>query len=213
MGREKHTSESEQFQSQEIEQTAGQQALNQLQLSQLQAADPFQQAFTQAGLQFGTDIFGGLGSGESENFAINQLLQGLDPQQLVDEALLDVASSAQLGGILDSGVAAQAGIRTAADIGTNVQQFNLGNLLNLANLGFSGGTQIQQPLVATGGQLQQSLSGLNTIIGRGINTGKTTGPNPFLQSFQQSLGQSFGSGSFGSGGSNQQAAASAFGGG
>jgi len=132
--------------------------------------------------------------------------------QLVSESLADITPRFQSSGILDSGVAAEISGRTAGDIRRNVaesnierelgirqfnigtetsrQGFNMGNLLNLLNLATGAPAQIQQPMLAQQALLSQSLAGQRGMTGTGMQT--TTSMNPFVKSFQQSLGQGLG---------------------
>lgn len=121
---------------------------------------------------------------------------------LVQQSLRDIKPSFQQGGILDSGVAASASARTAGDIRLNSAQFNLQNLQQLLNLAVGGQAQIQQPIIGQSQILGSRLAGLRSINQTGSSTGNTTSTamNPFLKSFQTSLGNSLGSLSFRSGG-------------
>lgn len=83
--------------------------------------------------------------------------------------------------------------RQRFDIGTkrSGQAFNIGNLLNLLNLAVGGQASIQQPVLSTGQQLTQALAGLRTQNVSGTTTTNSTqyGMNPFMKSFQTSMGQ------------------------
>ncbi len=131
-------------------------------------------------------------------------LQGL-PGGISSEAIgfqaADLAKQNLAGfqglGIADSGVAFR---ETAKDIGSNLlfpaQQFNMQNLSQLLNLALGGQAQVQQPILGQQQALGQQLAGLRSFTGQQT----TTAMNPFLKSFQQSLGSSLGKLSFGSGG-------------
>lgn len=71
------------------------------------------------------------------------------------------------------------------------EAFNIGNLLNLLNLAVGGQASIQQPVLSTGQQLTQALAGLRSVNTQGTATQNTTqyGMNPFMKSFQTSMGQ------------------------
>ena len=131
------------------------------------------------------------------------LPQGISPQvtdELVQQSLRDIKPSFQQGGILDSGVAASIAGRTAGDIRLNSAQFNLQNLQQLINLAVGGQAQIQQPIIGQSQILGQRLAGLRSLNQTGTNTQTTSSMNPFLKSFQTSLGKTLGSPSFKSGG-------------
>lgn len=110
---------------------------------------------------------------------------------ITQQSLQDIMPQFQKSGILDSGTAAQISSRTAADIRNQAKQFNIQNLMQLLNVGVGGQAQVQQPALATSQMLNQSLAGLRSINQSGSQT--TLGMNPFLKSFQQSLGQTLGS--------------------
>ena len=134
---------------------------------------------------------------------LGSLPQGISPQvtdELVQQSLRDIKPSFQQGGILDSGVAASIAGRTAGDIRLNSAQFNLQNLQQLINLAVGGQAQIQQPIIGQSQILGQRLAGLRSLNQTGTNTQTTSSMNPFLKSFQTSLGKTLGSPSFKSGG-------------
>jgi hypothetical protein len=113
-----------------------------------------------------------LSGGQLPGF-LGDLPGGISPevtQNIVDESLEDVATSAQLGGILDSGVTQELGARTAADIRTQAEQFNIQNLLQLLNLAVGGTAQVQQPALGFGQQLSARLAGLRSEATTGRQT-------------------------------------------
>lgn len=114
-------------------------------------------------------------------------------QSIVNQSLRDIQPSFQQGGILDSGVAASVSARTAGDIRRASAEFNLNNLNQLLNLAVGGQAQIQQPILAQSSALGQRLAGLRTTTQSGSSTATHTSMNPFLKSFQTSLGQTLGS--------------------
>lgn len=134
---------------------------------------------------------------------LNSLPGGISPdvtQSIVDQSLRDIKPSFQQGGILDSGVAASIGARTAADIRNQSAQFNIQNLSQLLNLALGGQAQVQQPIIGQAGMLGQRLAGLSSISQTGNSSQTTLGMNPFLKSFQTSLGGTLGSPGFKVGG-------------
>jgi len=127
--------------------------------------------------------------GQSLPGYLNTLPGGISPdvtQHIVDQSLKDLYPQFQSSGILDSGVAASIAGRTSGDIRASAEQFNIQNLQQLLNLAVGGQAQVQQPMLNTTGQLGQRLSGLRS------STSTVTAMNPFLKSFQQSLGQNLG---------------------
>jgi hypothetical protein len=175
--------------------TAEETALNKLQLEQAQAFQPYAlETQKQSGelisklLSGSTDLpgfFGELGKGISPDVT----------SSIVQQSLQDLYPQFQSSGVLDSGTAASVSARTAADIRNAAEEFNIGNKFNLLNLAFGGQAQVQQPVLATAQSLGDRLSGLRTVNSSSNSTTKTM--NPFLKSFQTSLGTSLGSGSFG----------------
>lgn len=130
------------------------------------------------------------------------LTQGISPQAIGTQAgrlARQNLAGFQSQGLADSGVAFR---ETAADIANRVllpsEQFNLGNLFNLIGLGVTGGTQATQALLQPQQLLSQRLAGLRPVSGAGQQIGTTTvtAPNPFISSFQTSLGETFGSPTF-----------------
>lgn len=115
------------------------------------------------------------------NSMVNQSLQALYPQF-------------QSQGILDSGTAAMVAGRTAGDIYRGAQEFNIGTLLNLLNLGVGGQASVQGPTLSTSGQLSSALAGLRTINTKGSASGSSSAiSNPFLTNFYGAAGSTAGS--------------------
>jgi len=133
-------------------------------------------------------------SGQQLTGALAPLTQGIDPEQEVEQALSQVAESAQFSGILSSGTAADLATRTAADIQTEAQRFNIGTLGNLFGTALTGIPSASQPSTAATGFLSSALAGLRPItnVSSGSSTTTVKGPNPFVTSFQQSLGSTLG---------------------
>ena len=130
-----------------------------------------------------------------------EMSQGISPevtQDITRQAIKDISPQFQRAGILDSGVAASIAGRTAGDIRRATAEFNLGNKFNLLNLALSGQAQVQQPLLAQSQILSSRLAGLRPVTTAGTSKTTTSGQsNPFLRSFQSSLGTSLGRGGFG----------------
>lgn len=148
-----------------------------------------------------------LSGGFNASSPFGELFTGIDDDmatQLAGEAVSDIMPKFQQAGVLDSGVAANVAGNVAGDIRRQVTESNLDRLYNLLNLGVSG-SQAQQSLgtnQALG--LGSQLSGLRTVTGEqtgdysstGTGTQTTTSMNPFLKSFQTSLGKTLGSPTF-----------------
>ena len=167
----------------------------QLQASQLGQATAFDPIQRQLNSNAG-GLINSLLQGQNLPGYLNQLPGGIDQgvtNDIVGQSLQDLYPQFQQAGILDSGTAAQISGRTAADIRTNAAQFNLQNLMQLLNLAVGGQAQVQQPIMQNNQMLGQGLAGLRTMNQTGSSTQTTIGMNPFLKSFQTSLGNTLGS--------------------
>lgn len=129
---------------------------------------------------------------------INAILQGNQPMAKgingVDEnqttnmaqaAVRDVLPQFQQAGILDSGAAFQGATRAAADVRNQNAQFNVSAAQNLFNLAAGGQSNLQGQYQGSTNNLTNQLAGLRTTN----TSGSTIGMNPFLKSFEQSMGQ------------------------
>jgi hypothetical protein len=170
---------------QETKATPEERELNELQLERARAAQPGQIGIQQAGLDVGQALL----RGQALPGYLEPLPGGISEEsisRMVGQSLEDVASQANVYGILDSGVAQELATETAADIRARSEQFNLQNLAQLLNLAVGGQAQIQSPLLTQTSQLGTQLAGLRT------GTTQLTQMNPFLKSFQESAGEGFG---------------------
>lgn len=202
MGKEKQTQTTSSNQQQTYTPTAEETEFNKLQLAQAKEFDPIQrQLNAQGGF-----LINQLLTGQSLPGYLNSLPTGINPgvtQSIVDQSLKDVntqLAASGAGTFLESGASQSIGARTAADVRNNAEQFNLQNLQQLLNIAVGGQASVQQPSLTTSAQLSSRLTGLRSISGTGVNTQTTIGMNPFMKSFQTSLGQTLGSPSFKSGG-------------
>lgn len=165
--------------------------LNRLEIERVKAVQPLQIEAQKQGLNLvnmlltGTQplpgFFGELGGGISPDVT----------RGIVGQTLEDIRPGLQQSGLIDSGVRASLEAQTGGDIRRAVEEFNIGNKFNLLNLALSGQAQVQQPLLAQSAMLGQRLAGLRPVTttqSQTIDRG-----NPFLNSFQQSLGQTMGS--------------------
>ena len=166
--------------------------LNKLQYEQLQAADPYQRQVNQSALSRVNDIL----TGKQLPGNLSQLQRGIDPEvttSIVNQSLSDLnqqLAGSGAGTFLESGASQSIGARSAADIRRAAEEFNIGSLFNLLNLGVGGQAQVQQPILGTSQVLSQRLAGLRPVTSSGTTTNR--GANPFLQSFQTSAGQGLG---------------------
>lgn len=173
--------------------TAEEKRLNQLEIERIEATQPGQISAQQSGLNLINQLLTGT---EPLPGFFEELSQGISPDvtdEIVQESLRDLYPQFQASGILDSGVAASIAGRTAGDIRRASEEFNIGNRFNLLNLALSGQAQVQQPLLAQSQILSGRLAGLRPVNTQGTTTQTISQPNPFLQSFQTSLGKTLGS--------------------
>ena len=120
------------------------------------------------------------------------LERGISPeitQSIVDKSLQDAAPGYYQSGLQDSGVRASISARTSGDIRRASEEFNIGNKMNLLNLGVGGQAQIIGPTLNASSQVAGRLAGIRQI---GNYSGSTIGMNPFWKSFQQGAGTSLG---------------------
>ena len=153
-------------QQQTVQPTEEETELNKLLLERQRAAQPSLLSNDQLALA----LSGQLLSGQGLPGNLAGLPGGINEevtQQIVDDSLEDVATSAQFSGILDSGVAAELGARTSADIRTQSEQFNINNLLQLLNLALGSPAQVQAPIASSSQQLSQALAGLRGVTQTG----------------------------------------------
>lgn len=199
MGQEKKTGTTVVNQTTQATPTAEETALNQLQLSQAQAADPLTRLIQQSGLTLGNLLLTGqelpgylkaLPGGISEdvtNDITNKSLRDLNTQLAFSGA----------GSFLESGASQSMGVRTAADIRNQAAQFNTQNLAQLLNLATGQGqaTPLSYSNDLTG-NLGNRLAGLRSVNMQGTTNTTQKSMNPFLKSFETSAGQSLGKGVF-----------------
>lgn len=132
---------------------------------------------------------------------LQKLPYGISPDvidSIVKYSLRDMNSqlaNSGVGSYMESGAAQQAGVRASADVRNQAEQFNLGNLMQLLNIGVGGQASTQTPMLGYSSQLSGLLKGTGTTSGN--FSGSTIGMNPFLKSFQQSAGTSLGKGQWG----------------
>jgi len=145
------------------------------------------------------NIFNNLLTGKGLPGFLQPLTQGISPEvtdEITQKAVADLLPSFQNAGILDSGVAASVAGRAADDIRRQSVQFNLNNLFNLLGLATGGATNVIQQGSNAAFQFGNQLAGLRTLTNSGTSRGVTEsrGMNPFLKSFETSLGKTIGSG-------------------
>lgn len=196
MGKEKTTETVVQSGTQTYQPTEMEKELQKKQLAQYEQVEPSQTQYYLSGYDLATQLLRG---GELPGYLSN-LPTGIS-ESTIGEQATQYALSAMPGmqklGLTNSGTAAKSiagGI--ASDILLPVQEYNTNLLLSLLNLAsgqastgtgqFTGGTNT----------LAQALAGQGTTSTTSTGTTTQTSMNPFLKSFQQSLGQTLGSPSF-----------------
>jgi len=176
---------------QQTEQTPEERELNRLLLERTRASQPGQIEAQGRGL----DLINLLLSGEDLPGNLEILGQGLSEDVIGNisrQAVRDIQPSFQSSGILDSGVAAAVSGQVAGDVRRAASEFNIGVQQNLLNQALGGQAQVQQPLLAQQAQLGNQLAGLRSFTQQ--SRSQASGPNPFFQAFQTSLGQGLGQG-------------------
>ena len=93
-----------------------------------------------------------------------------DTQQMVNDSLRSVMPQFQMNGLMDSGVAAQAGVRAAADVRNANAQFNTSAAQNLFNLASGGQSNLQ----SQGNQLTSILGSQLAGLRGQSSSGKTS---------------------------------------
>lgn len=183
MGKEKTTT------IQEPESTPEMTEMNKLLLEQFQQTVGPQTQLQLQGMDLLSQIFSG-----AENLPgiFGEMGAGISPETIGTQA---ASLAKQYGpgfqnlGIADSGVAFQ---QTAQGIANELlfpaEQINLAAQQNLLNLALGGQAQVQQPMMAGQGMLGQQLAGLTSM------TQTQYGMNPFIKSYQQSMGAWLGGG-------------------
>lgn len=142
---------------------------------------------------------------DKQQYALtNKLLQGQDlpgnlygaqginemqTQDMVNSSLRDIYPQFQIGGIMDSGMAAQIASQTSAGVRNDNAKFNVSAFQNLLNQALGGSSNLTGNYNNANSTMVNQLAGLRTTN----TSGSTIGMNPFLKSFQQSAGQTLGS--------------------
>jgi hypothetical protein len=189
MGSEKQTTETQSQQQQQYQPSAVEQETQELGLERLKAGQPQAIALDK---QIADIVKGLLGGGEGLPDMLNKLFPGIDDamtKELAGEAVADIMPGFQKSGILDSGVAASIAGRTAGDIRRNVAENNLTRVFNLLQTGLGFGGQQQQAAGQTMQGLSSLVKGTGTTSSTGSGMATVTSMNPFLKSFQTSLGE------------------------
>ena len=172
--------------------TAEETEMNKLLLERMRAT----QGGTIEAQQSGLNLVNQLLTGQTPTGDLYQQMSGISPEAIgaqATELTRQNLPQFQNLGLLDSGTMQKGVSRSIAnELLFPAEQFNIGAKQNLLNLALSGQAQVQQPIMAGTNTLASNLQGLRTITGQQTQTS-----NPFLQSFYSSLGQSFGSGTYG----------------
>jgi hypothetical protein len=184
MGSEKQSTQS----STQVTPTAEETAYNKLLLERQQAG--------QAGMIQAQDsslgLINQLLTGQQLPGYLNTLPGGINQDQtnqMIGETDRYLRPQFQKEGIFDSGSATTARTRAGVDVANQNAQFNVQNLMQLLNLASGQAAQNQTTTASYGSNLSSALAGLRSTS----STSTQTSPNPFLQSFQSSLGNSLGS--------------------
>lgn len=202
MGSTRQSTESQSTQTTTPQPTAEERELNQLQLGREKFLDPQIRQVQSQGLDLINQLL--QGRNDLPGF-LGGLPGGISPDvtnQIVQDSLRDIQPQFQSMGLLNSGVNAAISARVAADVRRASEEFNIGNKLNLLNLGIGGQAQVQQPILGFSSMLSQRLQGLRPVTQTGQQSGSQTTrysffTSPFTQAIGQGLGQSAGTRLFG----------------
>ena len=161
-------------------------AMEKLQLQRLQTNAPAQQ-------QLDTNMYGAMNTIMQGGTLPGNLagIGGISQDQtnnMTQAALRSVYPQFQSAGIMDSGSAIQGGIATAANVMNSNAQFNVSALQNLFNQALGGSSNLSNSTTSQNQVLGSQLAGLRSVN----STSTQTSMNPFLLSFQNSLGSSMG---------------------
>lgn len=201
MGKTKDTGSSQQQQTATTtyQPTPEERELNQLALEREKYLDPqIRQTQSQ-----GLDLVSKLLAGQSLPGYLSTLPGGISPdvtQSIVNQSLNDLnvqLAASGAGTFADSGAAQSAGVRAAADVRNQSEQFNLQNLMQLLNLGVGGQAQVQQPIIGYSSLLSNRLAGLRGVTSTGTMSGNQTSTrkydfftSPFTLTALQAAGNS-----------------------
>lgn len=171
-----------------VQATEEEKALNAQNLKMLQFMEPYQK-------EMYSNLSGNINAILTGTTPMAKGIGGIDAsqtQEMVNAAQRDLMPSFQSSGLVDSGSAFQAMARSSADVRNANAQFNVSAAQNLFNLAVGGQSNLQTQGNQLSSVLGSQLAGLRTT------TSTIKSMNPFLKSFETSLGTSLGNGSFGS---------------
>ena len=149
----------------------------------------------------GQSLVAALASGEALPGQFEGLFGGITEDVAADIAQRAVEQQApseafQLAGALDTGARQSIQARIRGETLTRVAETNLERRLRLLGLGIGGAQGAEAQQLAQETVTGERLAGLRQVRGTGrtdaTQISRFTGPNPFLEAFQRSLGESFG---------------------
>lgn len=191
MGKEKKETQTDQSQTVTSEQTSEERRLNQADLELREQLNPDLIETNRNTLSLiNRLVTGGQLPGQLEG-----LFAGISPEitsEIANESIADIQPFLQSIGQLNSGVNASVSGRIAGDVRRGVAQFNLENKRSLLQTGLTGSAASTNQIGNLSAQLGQRLAGLRSTTGTGSSNVTTFGMNPFLKSFQTSLGSTLG---------------------
>lgn len=122
------------------------------------------------------------------NLALAGGVSDQQSQRMATQGVNALYPQFQSSGIMDSGVAAAIAGRSYADILNNNAQFNVSAQQQILNQAMGGSSMLTSATQAQNSMLASQLAGL-----RSVNTTSTVSSmNPFLKSFQTSMGSTVG---------------------
>lgn len=147
---------------------------------------PSQMALDQQLYGFASDYL--KGKPLTGNLALAGGVSDQQSQRMATQGVNSLYPQFQSSGIMDSGVAAAIAGRSYADILNNNAQFNVSAQQQILNQAMGGSSMLTSATQAQNSMLASQLAGL-----RSVNTTSTVSSmNPFLKSFQTSMGSTVG---------------------
>lgn len=167
--------------------TPEEKAMEALQLQRQQTNAPMQAQLDQNQYSLANQLL--TGQNLPGNLTGAQGISETDTNNMANAAVRNVLPQFQSAGILDSGIAVQGATRAAADIRNQNAQFNVSAIQNLLNQALGGSSNLTGANTQSNQVLGSQLAGLRSTN----SSGSTIGMNPFLKSFETSLGKTAGS--------------------
>jgi hypothetical protein len=182
------------------EMSAAEKQYQQMELNQYQQIQPYQTEMFKNAYGLGNQLLTSFGDQNSQMW--QSLIGGVTPEQqqrMISEQQRYLNPQFQQNGIMDSGLAYTASLRSATDLANQNAQFNVGALQNALNLALSGQAQVQNPFQNQSNSLASQLAGLRSTTQTNSSTYQPSGLSMAMQGMQGVGGMMSGIGGFGMG--------------